>query len=74
MELPRPLGMILRVFEMVGYYAVPGAVVDALVPGGNADKCGEIQPGDVLVSISVAGGEPIDTRAGADTRPLLIST
>jgi len=46
-SLPKPLGIA---FEEV--VAGQGVVVDYLVEESNAEKCGKIQPGDILIAVT----------------------
>ena len=36
-------------------------IVETILPGGPADRCGKINPGDQLVSVTEAGGTPVET-------------
>jgi len=56
-SLPKPLGIA---FEEV--VAGQGVVVDYLVEESNAEKCGKIQPGDILIAVTAFKVSPISTR------------
>ena len=49
-ELQKPLGLIL------GTTADLGAVVEDIVPGGNADKLGNVQVGDMISKVTTIDG------------------
>ena len=46
-SLPKPLGIAFEEVE-----AGRGVVVEYLVEDSNAEKCGQIQPGDVLIAVT----------------------
>ena len=56
MSLPKPLGIA---FEEV--VAGQGVVVDYLVEDSNAEKCGQIQPGDILIAVTAFKVSPMLT-------------
>jgi len=53
-SLPKPLGIA---FEEV--VAGQGVVVDYLVEDSNAEKCGQIQPGDILIAVTAFKVSPM---------------
>ena len=57
MSLPKPLGIA---FEEV--VAGQGVVVDYLVEESNAEKCGKIQPGDILIAVTAFKVPSMSTR------------
>ena len=59
-SLPKPLGIA---FEEV--QPGQGVVVDYLVEESNAEKCGQIQPGDVLIAVSAFKVSPLSSRLSA---------
>ena len=46
-SLPKPLGIAFEEVE-----PGKGVVVDYLVEGSNAEQCGRIQPGDILIAVT----------------------
>ena len=57
MSLPKPLGIA---FEEV--QPGQGVLVDYLLEGSNAEQCGRIQPGDILVAVTAYKVSPISSR------------
>ena len=57
MSLPKPLGIA---FEEV--QPGQGVVVDYLVEGSNAEQCGRIQPGDILIAVTAYKVPPMTSR------------
>ena len=56
-SLPKPLGIAFEEVE-----PGQGVVVDYLVEGSNAEQCGRIQPGDILIAVTAYKVSPMPTR------------
>ena len=57
MSLPKPLGIAFEEVE-----PGKGVVVDYLVEGSNAEQCGRIQPGDILIAVTAYKVPPMTSR------------
>ena len=55
--LPKPLGIAFEEVE-----PGKGVVVDYLVEGSNAEQCGRIQPGDILIAVTAYKVSPMTSR------------
>ena len=56
-SLPKPLGIAFEEVE-----PGKGVVVDYLVEGSNAEQCGRIQPGDILIAVTAYKVPPMTSR------------
>ena len=56
-SLPKPLGIAFEEVE-----PGKGVVVDYLVEGSNAEQCGRIQPGDILIAVTAYKVPPLRSR------------
>ena len=65
-SLPKPLGIAFEEVE-----PGQGVVVDYLVEGSNAEQCGRIQPGDILIAVTAYKVSPMTSRLPCLLAPCL---